>query len=99
MHIQPPDSISAPSQTFVKMLSEIELSEEEVAVVLRNLDQTKAGGPDGIPGRLLKELANEIAPSLCKLFNQSFSLGVVPAEWKFEPWCNTYGTLAQILKL
>ena len=79
-HIEPPDSISAPSQTFVEMLSEIELSEEEVAVVLRNLDQTKAGGPDCIPGRLLKELANEIAPSLCKLFNQSFSLGVVPAE-------------------
>ena len=77
------------------MLSEIELLEEEVAAVLRNL----AGGPDGIPGRLLKELANVIAPSLCKLFNQSFSLGVMPAEWKFEPWCNTYGTLAQIQKL
>ena len=39
--------------------------------------------PDGIPARILKELANEIAPSLCKLFNQSLSLGVVATKWKF----------------
>ena len=51
--------------------------------MLRNLDPNKAGGPDGIPGIILKELGNEIAPSLCKLFNQSLSLGVVPTKWKF----------------
>ena len=51
--------------------------------MLRNLDPDKAGGPDGIPGRILQELGNEIAPSLCKLFNQSLSLGVVPTKWKF----------------
>ena len=81
-HIEPPDSFSTPSETSVDVLSEIELS-EEVAAVLRNLDPNKAGGPDGIPGRLLKELANEIAPSLCKFFNQSLSLSVVPNKWKF----------------
>ena len=82
-HIKPPHSISTPSQTSVDVLSEIKLSEDEVAAVLRNLDPNKAGGPDGIPGRILKELANEIASSLCKLFNQSLSLGVVPTKWKF----------------
>ena len=37
------------------MLTDIELSEDEVLSVLRNLDQNKAQGPDGIPGRLLIE--------------------------------------------
>ena len=79
-YTEPPDSISAASQTSVEVLSEIELSEEEIAAILGNLDPNKACGPDGIPGRLLKELANEIAPSLCRLFNQSLSLGVVPSK-------------------
>ena len=62
---EPPDFISAPSQTSVEVLSEIELSEEEIAAILRNLDPNKAGGRDGIPERLLKELANQSrSPSL-----------------------------------
>ena len=81
--IKPPDSILKPSQSSVNELSEIELSEEEVVAALRNINPNKASGPDGIPGRLLKELVNEIAPSLHKLFNLSLSLGVVSTKWKF----------------
>ena len=53
--------------------------------MLRNLDPNKACGPDGIPSRILSKVADEIAPSLCNLFNMplSLSLGVVPAKWKF----------------
>ena len=75
--IEPPASFPNPSKTLDNQLSEIELIEEEVAAVLRNLDPNKASGPDGIPCRLLKEVAHEIAPSLCRLFNLSLSLGVV----------------------
>lgn len=64
-------------------LSEIQLDDNEVAAVLRMLDPKKACGPDGIPSRLLSEVANEIAPSLCRLFNMSLAVGVVPAKWKF----------------
>ena len=53
-----------------------------MAELLRNLDVNKALGPDGIPARVLKEYANELAPSLCYLFNKSLSLGVVPSQWK-----------------
>ena len=63
-------------------LSNIVLTEFEVAEVLRYLDPQKACGPDGIPSRLLVELADEIAPSLSKLLNMSLSLGVVPSKWK-----------------
>lgn len=44
-------------------LRAIELSEQEVANCLRNLDVSKANGPDGIPARLLKECSNEIGPT------------------------------------
>jgi hypothetical protein len=81
--IEPPASFPTPSNTLGNQLSEIELIEEEVAAVLSNLDPNKASGPDCIRCRLLKEVAHEIAPSLCRLFNLSLSLGVVPSEWKF----------------
>jgi hypothetical protein len=44
---------------------------------LISLDVNKAFGPDGILARILKETAQEIAPSLCVLFNQSLESGVV----------------------
>lgn len=48
-----------------------------------SLDSSKASsGPDEIPGSLLRNTTSEIAPSLCKLFNLSLSLGAVPADWK-----------------
>ena len=37
----------------------------------------------GSQARGTRLLANEIAPSLCRLFNQSLSLGVVPSKRKF----------------
>jgi hypothetical protein len=47
-------------------LSDITVSEEEVAIKhLYHLDPSKATGPDGIPGRILKECSAIIAPSLC----------------------------------
>ena len=50
---------------------------------LIDLDIMKACGPDGIPARLLKEAgANEIVPSLCKMFNTSPKTACFPKEWK-----------------
>ena len=63
-------------------LSDITVSEEEVAKHLYHLDPSKATGPDGIPGRILKECSAVIAPSLCSLFNHSLRTGTVPSEWK-----------------
>ena len=51
---------------------------------LRSLNPDKALGPDGIPGRILKETAQQIAPSLTLLFNKSLHSAVVPDEWKLE---------------
>ncbi|CAB4039899.1 Hypothetical predicted protein, partial [Paramuricea clavata] len=66
----------------IEPLATINLSESEVLHALKNLDPSKACGPDNIPGRLLKEAAEVIAPSLCRLFNMSLSLGHFPTTWK-----------------
>ena len=63
-------------------LSDITISEEDVVQHLSILDPSKATGPDGIPGRVLKECSSVIAPSLCSLFNHSLHSGTVPSEWK-----------------
>ncbi|PFX23172.1 putative RNA-directed DNA polymerase from transposon X-element [Stylophora pistillata] len=49
---------------------------------LSGLDTSKACGPDGILARLLKECSEQIAPSLCMLFNFSLSRGKLPYEWE-----------------
>ncbi|CAB4019872.1 Hypothetical predicted protein, partial [Paramuricea clavata] len=64
------------------VLQDISLSPCEVAAALRSLDGSKATGPDEIPARLLKETAEQIAPSLTLLYNKSLETGVFPDEWK-----------------
>ena len=49
---------------------------------LSQLQPGKATGPDSVPTRLLKECAEEISPSLCKLFNTLLSAGHFPSIWK-----------------
>ena len=56
--------------------------EEEIVDVINNLDSNKSQGPDGIPVRLLKETAMQIAQSLRVLFNKPLNIGVLPDEWK-----------------
>ena len=64
------------------LLEDIMLTPDHVAAVLRNLDNDKAHGLDGIPARLLVETVCQIAPSRCDLFNKSLCTVVVPQDWK-----------------
>ena len=70
------------SPESVTSLAEFEICIDEVNECLSNLDTSKACGPDGIPARLLKECSQQIAPSLCALFNSSLGHGRLPSEWK-----------------
>ena len=63
-------------------LHEQEIPVEMVLTSIKQLDINKATGSDEIPMRLLKETANQIAPSLTMLFNKSLRLGIFPEEWK-----------------
>ena len=49
---------------------------------LKNLDTSKASGPDGIPAHLLKECCDQIARGHCTILNQSLGSAKLPSEWK-----------------
>ena len=63
-------------------MDKIIVTENGVAKLLKNLKIHKASGPDGLSTRLLKELANELAPIFTALFQTSLSEGTLPSEWK-----------------
>ena len=53
-----------------------------VKKLLTGLDPHKAPGPDGLSPKLLKLLANEIAPAVTLIFNISYNSGSLPSDWK-----------------
>jgi len=69
-------------RTNGQILSDLEISENEVFDKLMNLDITKSMGPDNLHPRLLKEISKEISCPLALLFNKSLSSGVLPEDWK-----------------
>ena len=66
----------------VQLLDNLTVTEVEVSKRLAALDVRKAAGDDGIPTKLLKTVATEIAHSLCYLFNLSLSTAQFPDELK-----------------
>ena len=57
-------------------------TQQFVSNLLNGLDTSKASGPDGISGYMLKGTAQSIASSLTMLFNMSIRSGRVPKMWK-----------------
>ena len=58
------------------------ISERRVRRALSSLKTNKAYGPDGIPPRILREFAIELAPVLCRLFRLILKTGTFPSSWK-----------------
>ena len=76
-------TVNITSSSIIDMeISQIEVSVDEVMEHLSELDTTKSCGPDKIPAHLLKECSEQIAPSLCFLFNHSLNINQIPCEWK-----------------
>jgi hypothetical protein len=63
-------------------LCELELSTTDVLSVLKNVDCSKATGPDNVSPILLKTCCHELSGPLCDLFNMSLSNGTLPAHWR-----------------
>ncbi|KAJ8353566.1 hypothetical protein SKAU_G00211330 [Synaphobranchus kaupii] len=59
--------------------SSIVLKEHEVRRTLKAVNPRKAAGPDGVPGRVLRDCADQLAGVLTKIFNQSLSQAIVPS--------------------
>jgi len=78
------DTDNLPTMTGDKYpdIGSIHVTIPGVVKLLRNLDPSKAAGPDGITSHLLKETSNELAPILTVIFQHSLDTGQVPHEWK-----------------
>ena len=53
--------------------------------VLWNMNPGKAAGPDKMPAKILKKLANYLSPAITTLPNKSLKAGVFPSTWK-DTW-------------
>jgi len=51
--------------------------------MLSSLDTTKASGPNGISGKMLKHTAIAIAPSITPYFKHSIKYSQSPKDWKY----------------
>jgi hypothetical protein len=60
----------------------LEMTKTGIEKQLKQLNPSKANGPDELPSRILKETHAEISPFLAKVFQQSYDTGQVPADWK-----------------
>ena len=70
-----------PPSNFPDM-PEIDITTDGITKLLRNLDVSKANGPDMIPNHVLKLTAEQIAPALQFIFKQSYDQGVLPEDWR-----------------
>ena len=62
-------------------MSDIEITSLGILNLLKNLNVHKASGPDGISPKVLKELAEDIAPMLSLIFKKSYNTAEVPTDW------------------
>ena len=62
-------------------IEELIITDTGVAKLLADINPSKASGPDEIPCRLLKELAQELAPVFASPFRQSIHTGDLPSSW------------------
>ena len=80
------DSTSSPvpdlGPGFYPTMPNITVNQNGVIKLLKNINPHKASGPDGIPGKLLKEIAVEVSPAIVLLFQASIDQGKVPSSWK-----------------
>ena len=53
-----------------------------IVKLLQKLQPHKATGPDQLPPRVLKDLAEEIAPSVTLIFQQIYDSGMTPQDWR-----------------
>ena len=60
----------------------LEIEQEEVVNLLKQVDSRKGAGPDKIMPKVLKLCADQLASALTMVFNSSLKQGQVPQIWK-----------------
>ena len=68
-------------------MNDIAVSKDGVIKLLKDLNPSKALGPDELHPRVLKELAKELGPVFAHLFQQSIDTGEIQKEWSLANIC------------
>ena len=63
-------------------LTEVEVHQERVMKLMKNLEVNKAPGPDGVSNWILRECRNHLVDKIYDLVSLSLSQGRVPKDWK-----------------
>ena len=61
--------------------NDLEFHALDVLLILKQTNSSKAAGPDGIDGMILKNCAASLAKPLTIMFNTSYVSGIIPEEW------------------
>jgi len=62
-------------------IENLQIHQDGVTKLLKDLDPNKASGPDNIPCRLLKQLIQELSPVVTAICCQSLESGILPVDW------------------
>ncbi|KAI8484572.1 hypothetical protein Bbelb_376790 [Branchiostoma belcheri] len=68
--------------TFLPAQPMPEINPWEMYSKLKNVQARKAAGPDGVPGRIIKEFACEWSIPMTAILNSSVAEGHVPTQWR-----------------
>ena len=71
-------------------LCESKVTAGQIAELIKDLDSSKATGPDDIPVVVLKHLSPELSPILAKLFNRCLKEKCFPSAWKTSAVCPVF---------
>ena len=86
------DSIEIPTIDTVTRLSLNQpITLEEILNSIREMNNSKSPGPDGLPSEFYKKFSTQLAPLLLDMFNHSLSIGTLPKTL-------TEATISVILK-
>ena len=77
----PSDTIPDTSQDSATTMPEINISQNGLLKLLKNLKPCKAAEPDKLKPLLLRELREEITPIIKIIFDRSLQTGKLPADW------------------
>jgi hypothetical protein len=64
-----------------RSIPDLEIRSEGIEKLLKNINPSKASGPDNIPNRILKECAKQLAPGLTRIYQKSIDTGTLPRDW------------------
>ena len=59
-------------------MEQIHINNKGVLILLNNFNPHKACGPDNVNNRVMKDLKDQVAPILTKIYTKSIEIGSIP---------------------